>query len=197
VNADLNPNTAYVVSGVVLPAALAGSPALELCNTFAGWGEPDGHDYLLTYEHLVIWAREQGLVSSPAAAELRATRSPAADAILGRTRRLRTAAYRALTGEATDAHWATIAREAEEAAGAARLVRHDDRVAWVLPEAPALPLHATARVIADLLVDPPRIGRCPGHGCGWLFVNPRGTRRWCSMAVCGNRSKVARHARRH
>jgi predicted RNA-binding Zn ribbon-like protein len=35
---------------------------------------------------------------------------------------------------------------------------------------------------------------CPGAGCGWLFYDPRGRRRWCVMAVCGNRAKAARHA---
>ncbi|HET7305552.1 MAG TPA: CGNR zinc finger domain-containing protein [Segeticoccus sp.] len=38
---------------------------------------------------------------------------------------------------------------------------------------------------------------CPGDDCGWLFLNPGGRRRWCSMSPCGNRAKVAAHARRH
>ncbi len=38
-----------------------------------------------------------------------------------------------------------------------------------------------------------RIGACPA--CGWLFldVTRGGRRRWCSMATCGNRTKVKRH----
>jgi predicted RNA-binding Zn ribbon-like protein len=32
--------------------------------------------------------------------------------------------------------------------------------------------------------------------CGWVFADPSGRRRWCSMAWCGNRSKVRRHAAR-
>jgi predicted RNA-binding Zn ribbon-like protein len=35
---------------------------------------------------------------------------------------------------------------------------------------------------------------CPS--CGWLFLDPRGRRRWCSMATCGNRAKVRAHAAR-
>ncbi|MGE5829869.1 MAG: CGNR zinc finger domain-containing protein [Micromonosporaceae bacterium] len=38
---------------------------------------------------------------------------------------------------------------------------------------------------------------CPGEICGWLFADPRGRRRWCSMAWCGNRAKARRYARRH
>jgi predicted RNA-binding Zn ribbon-like protein len=36
---------------------------------------------------------------------------------------------------------------------------------------------------------------CPGPGCAGRFVDdsPAGRRRWCSMAVCGNRSKAATH----
>jgi predicted RNA-binding Zn ribbon-like protein len=36
---------------------------------------------------------------------------------------------------------------------------------------------------------------CPGPGCGGRFLDesPAGRRRWCSMAVCGNRHKAATH----
>jgi len=43
--------------------------------------------------------------------------------------------------------------------------------------------------------DPNRIGRCAGPTCVLLFldVSKSGRRRWCDMAVCGNRAKVAAH----
>lgn len=178
----------------MLPVALAGQPALELCNTFAGWDGPDGREYLADYEHLVVWAGDRGLIDRDAVRQLRA--ASGGDAVLARARRLRHALYRVLTGAATDAEWATIAREAQGAWQAARLTHSGGRARWTLPSTPELPLRAVAMAGAELLADPPRVGRCPGHDCGWLFVNPRGTRRWCSMAVCGNRAKVARHARR-
>jgi predicted RNA-binding Zn ribbon-like protein len=55
-----------------------------------------------------------------------------------------------------------------------------------------------ARAAGTLLSSPElaKVGRCPGHGCGWLFADPRGRRRWCVMAVCGNREKARRHARK-
>src|SRR5438094_835516 len=40
------------------------------------------------------------------------------------------------------------------------------------------------------------VDACPSHDCGWLFTNPTGRRRWCSMALCGNRAKARRHAHR-
>ena len=33
-----------------------------------------------------------------------------------------------------------------------------------------------------------------GDDCGWLFLDPRGRRRWYRMRSCGNRAKVAAHA---
>jgi predicted RNA-binding Zn ribbon-like protein len=43
-----------------------------------------------------------------------------------------------------------------------------------------------------------RLKRCPGSGCDWLFVDAtrNGSRTWCSMADCGNRSKVTRYRTR-
>jgi len=40
-----------------------------------------------------------------------------------------------------------------------------------------------------------RLRICPGPGCGGRFADdsPAGRRRWCSMAVCGNRNKAATH----
>jgi len=42
-------------------------------------------------------------------------------------------------------------------------------------------------------VDFTHVKACEGHACTLLFVDKtrRRARRWCSMAVCGNRAKVA------
>lgn len=50
-----------------------------------------------------------------------------------------------------------------------------------------LPLYAVAQRAADLLADPRRltVRVCPGKGCGWLFLDAGGRRRWCNMGVCG------------
>ncbi|MER5932342.1 CGNR zinc finger domain-containing protein [Streptomyces sp. NPDC002054] len=46
-----------------------------------------------------------------------------------------------------------------------------------------------------LTAAPDRIRRCAGEGCVLHFhdVSRNGTRRWCSMAACGNRAKASRH----
>jgi hypothetical protein len=58
---------------------------------------------------------------------------------------------------------------------------------------------AVAIAVESLLTSPAigDVGVCAGPGCGWLFLDPRHRRRWCSMAVCGNRAKARRHNRRH
>jgi len=193
-------NVNYVASGVLLPLPLAGDVALELCNTYAGWGESEGRDYLAGYTHLVTWARERGLLDARPAAELPelAQRDPrGADRALARAKRLRTAFYAVATGEADDAAREVVAREVERAAATARVEWHAESARFSLPVALELPVLAAAREIGRFITQPPRVGRCPGRGCGWLFTGGRGRRRWCSMAVCGNRAKVRRHAQRN
>jgi predicted RNA-binding Zn ribbon-like protein len=48
-----------------------------------------------------------------------------------------------------------------------------------------------ARLVSD--EDFTNVKACEGHACSLLFLDktPRRARRWCSMAICGNRAKVA------
>jgi predicted RNA-binding Zn ribbon-like protein len=62
-------------------------------------------------------------------------------------------------------------------------------------------LAAIARSAAEILVEgsAARVRVCANPGCGLFFSDVSRTRqrRWCSMARCGNRHKVAAFARRH
>ncbi|WP_406117337.1 CGNR zinc finger domain-containing protein [Streptomyces virginiae] len=44
-----------------------------------------------------------------------------------------------------------------------------------------------------------RIRKCANPPCPLHFLDTsrKGQRRWCSMAVCGNRAKARRHRTRH
>jgi predicted RNA-binding Zn ribbon-like protein len=68
---------------------------------------------------------------------------------------------------------------------------------WHSPESLLLPL---ARSLADLVCveDFTHVKACEGLACTLLFVDrTRGhVRRWCSMAICGNRAKQSAHRRR-
>jgi predicted RNA-binding Zn ribbon-like protein len=58
-----------------------------------------------------------------------------------------------------------------------------------------------ARSAADLLVsdEADRVRECAAPSCSWLFLDRSRNhrRKWCDMAVCGNRAKARRHYRRH
>lgn len=188
----------------MLPAAVAGHPALELVNTFAGWDGAHASDYLVSYDHLAVLAGDQGLVPRDEVAALR--RAAAADpdeakASLERARLVRGVVRAALVERADGAALSALAEAARPAAATATLVA-GPRPSWrVLGSGPGdldRPAEAFAWAAA-LLVTGPEVGRvraCPGLGCGWTFLDVSGRRRWCSMAWCGNRSKVRAHAER-
>ena len=68
------------------------------------------------------------------------------------------------------------------------------------PAIPATVMAELALVCADLLVNHPheQVRKCENPVCTlWFHDNKRGPhRRWCSMAICGNRMKVAAHRAR-
>ncbi len=82
--------------------------------------------------------------------------------------------------------------EAADGGPALRRVRR-----WASPEEL---LHPVAEAAADLIcsVDFRLIRACEGHICTLLFLDRTKAhgRRWCSMAVCGNRAKAAAHRAR-
>ncbi|MFD0851862.1 CGNR zinc finger domain-containing protein, partial [Actinomadura adrarensis] len=62
-----------------------------------------------------------------------------------------------------------------------------------------LPAWLAAADYLKLLADTPaRIKKCGRSDCVLHFLDTtkNGTRRWCSMAICGNRAKAARHYQR-
>jgi predicted RNA-binding Zn ribbon-like protein len=68
---------------------------------------------------------------------------------------------------------------------------------WRSPESLLLPIgEALARFVCD--EDFINIRACEGHSCTLIFADHtrRRGRRWCSMAVCGNRAKQAAHRNR-
>ena len=197
-----------VVDGIAVPISIGGHPALDFCNTRAGWGSPQPKEYLKAHTHLCVWARENGLLSATATARLRraaATDPEAAQRVVDRAVALRDALYAVLTGAARPRDWSLLNDEVRLAVAASHLAPTDAGrpATWVLAPPRAvtveLPLLAVAHAAVDLLTSPAgvTVAACPGRGCGWLFTDPRQRRRWCSMAWCGNRSKVRRHAERH
>ena len=194
-----------IIEGVRLPATLGGHPALDFCNTRAGWNDGAGVEYLADYEHLVLWAGFVGLLEPERVASLRVSggrRKKQAASVLERALRLRTDLYGLLSdrGIATAGPTAALAEELRAATASLELERADTKFAWRLAASNDLdaPVLAAAWSAASLLTssDVAHVRACPGHGCGWVFLDRRGRRRWCSMAVCGNRDKARRFSAR-
>ena len=165
------------------PRALPDQPlALDLVNTeFL----PDGTlvDLLATAESTRAWLTAAGLDQA-------ASGNPATRAAL---RQARTAIRDALSGRGTAPLNGVLGHGRVRLSVRAGLVPlrtlDADDPAWQ-------PAVMAAANLLDLLEQAPdRIKHCENPACVlWFFDTTRnGTRRWCSMAVCGNRMKARRH----
>ncbi len=207
------PSHLELVQGVVLPKPVGAHPVLDFVNTRSDWTTrgPARTEWLTSYEAFLIWNSAVGLLS-PAAVfrliEQAGGRPTEAARRLTATLDFRIDLYDVLTGRAdeTDGPFEAVARVIERASGRRQFVRTETpstdalraegSATWELPEDLARPLDQLALLAAELLISPERthVRTCPG--CGWLFLDSRGRRRWCSMATCGNRAKVRAHAAR-
>ena len=178
-----------------MPWAVGGHPALEFCNTYAGWGGPrmPGSDWLRSYPALAVWAGHQDLADDQTVTRLlrQAQRDPVeAATVLDEARTLRANVYACLTNAGDRGAFESVARCAEAAAKVSTYICDADGLGrWVLPRGAGLrlPVYAAARSAAELLGDPRRftVRACPSPRCGWLFIDHGGRRRWCSVATCG------------
>lgn len=190
--------SSHLVEGIALPDAVAGHPALEFCNTRAGWGSAEPKEYLVSWRALLLWTLDARLLGPDDVSRLLVVPSRSGEAELHRATRLRDAVYRAALNGATSQDWALVTRETAGARSRSTLrPTRGGPAAWVVrTDLPFAAVDAIAGTVEDLLTSPTAgsVGVCPGEGCGWLFVDPRHRRRWCSMAVCGNRAKARRFA---
>jgi SARP family transcriptional regulator, regulator of embCAB operon len=195
-----------------MPWKAAGHPALEFCNTYAGWRcAGQGSEWLRSYDALAVWAGYVDMADAATVTRLieRAARQPTeAAAVLNDARLLRSHLYACLTERDNGADkgsdldkssspekgiaqsYAVVARFAEAAARVSEFGRDEDGLGrWRLGTRAGLrlPLYAAARSAADLLADPRQftVRQCPGHDCGWLFLDQSGMRQFCSMGLCG------------
>ncbi len=192
---------------------LGGALCLDFTNTAVWRMRPGPDETLVTYDDLLRWAAHAGAIAEPTATTLqrRAAAAPgAAGQTLERAKALREALYRVIlagiAGVSPDpASLETFNRELQAAMSRAGIhptpagLRWD----WSSPTETidlARPLWPVVRSAADLLTGSSleRVKRCPGEGCGWLFLDTsrNGSRRWCEMSSCGNRARVRAFAAR-
>ncbi len=189
------------------PFAFVGDAlCLDLLNTVV-----QGRDLLGNFADYARWLAEGGGLSAAEAsgAVARWGEGPAGVEVLVHAKELREslrAAVQAVRhGEPMPAGLLTtlnalLARSparAELVVGAEGRVSKRHRLHVVSPADLLAPVAESA---ADLLAnaDPALIRRCASPACSLVFLDTSKNhrRRWCSMAVCGNRAKVAAHRAR-
>ena len=182
--------------------------AVEFANTGRNEG---GRSNFWAWSQLVHYLQSNSIVSPERAEELLdlpKADSSSANALLQRAKELciaiREAFYarvhnKRLSRESVN----TINRVLRITEGHDELVLRDEswRLEFVAAESGSdWLLAAIARSAAEILSEPPPGGLrlCLNPNCGLFFydASPTHRRRWCSMAVCGNRQKVAAFARR-
>ncbi len=204
-----------VMDGYMDPAAsprpaadlplVADELSFDFANSVADRGGPKHADYLNEGGDIVLWAYHAKLIN----AEERdaALARVGADAMLA-SRLLEDA--HALRDTIHEIGVALARRDAPAAAelsalaaiharclGRARLSPTAEGFGWSWDPAES-PVEAVLGPIALSAVtlltrrDLTRVKRCEGEHCGWLMVDSTRNRRrrWCEMAVCGNRAKL-------
>ena len=198
------------------PAAIfvGDAPGLDFLNSVATPVDTP-IDWLADGEGLLGWLAQAQLVPADVLQTIRARARPAElDRIAGQARQLREWSRGFVDGHKGQR---LVLRDLDELEPLNRLLegdarfsrivlRHDSRPAsieleemrpWRSPEALLLPI---GEMMARLVVteDFTYVKACERPACTLLFADhTRGrARRWCSMAICGNRAKQAAHRQR-
>lgn len=184
---------------------ISGDTMLDLINTVE-WrlGGPTREEDLTTYDLVLTWCRESGLLTDDehAALEALAAEHPQT----GERERqvvvqVREAAYAALF-EHDDQAAQRLAALHRESLRRAHLV--SDGARWVWQDRELGLRSPRDRIVLGLTVllareDLDRLHQCGDDTCGWVFLDtsPRRNRRWCVAADCGDRNRARAYYARH
>jgi predicted RNA-binding Zn ribbon-like protein len=190
------------------PAFFVGEhPALDFLNTIATpWDAPV--EWLAGGNDLIDWLQQAKLIEAADTARIRESGTAALDEVTQQAREFRDwlrefvtrhmgkpPRARAEISPLNDVLAQDNSFQQVEAVGGRRLLRRVYR--W---ESPTELLQPIASAAADLIChqDFRLIRSCAGSVCTLLFLDrtKAHARRWCSMAVCGNRAKAAAHRAR-
>jgi predicted RNA-binding Zn ribbon-like protein len=193
---------------------IADAPGLDFLNSIATpVDEPV--DWISDGEGLLSWLEQAGMVPAATLAALRTQFTAAEiDTVAAQARALREW-FRGFVGKRKGKTLASAALR--ELAPLNELLGRDDRYGeiaasgaggvsafeyrlvrrWKTAESLLMPIaEALAKLVCEQ--DFMLVKACEGPRCTLLFADhTRGhARRWCSMAICGNRAKVAAHRKR-
>jgi predicted RNA-binding Zn ribbon-like protein len=201
-------STASEVSSPTRFGFIGGDPSIDFVNTVDDRLAESPSDRLTSYDDLLDWSEQAGIVRSEVLTSLReaaSEREQDAERVLRRARSFRERLYRILTATAAGSPPDTkdldaVTTLARKAAARTRLDRREDGFAWILDEAKGYeldwPLWELARAAVSLLTSGSlkHIRQCADETCGWMFIDRsrNHSRRWCDMSSCGNRAKARR-----
>jgi predicted RNA-binding Zn ribbon-like protein len=192
---------------------IGNDPILDLLNTVPVLGGRPV-DLLGSFADVTRWLEESGLMTAEEARELRRLKYSAAEgaAALNKVKSLREA-LRALVlgleerGTISKAVLATVNEILRstpiscEIAWHAQKRRFDARWRSHKDDISSMAMAPLARGVVQLLSerDSSLLKKCENPVCVLHFydTSKNHSRRWCSMDVCGNRIKAAKHYRRH
>lgn len=188
-----------------VPNLLGGDLALDFANTLSGRETPWHWERLVSNAALADWAFHVGQISAESL-DAKRTAADAKDPPPAQIFVLREAIHRVARliadhqvpkGEDLESIKRFAIRGMEIGA---LTTLPDGRMDWRVPveaEAFAGLLGRVALSALDLLrrEDLSRMRWCAGPDCGFVFYDrtKNASRRWCDMAVCGNRAKAKRH----
>lgn len=185
---------------------IGGHSCLDLVNTRGGPTKDRDLDRLTGYDAALAWGLAAGLVTPGEAEELDQVSTAQQRSALMRLRRFRDTLYTVLSGlveqrRPDPAGWKAVQDTLRKAHGKAILWPDGPRLQWLVPVKGAGPdtLRLRAALAAQNLITGEEITRIRScERCSWLYIDrSRGKpRRWCSMAICGNRAKAERHYQR-
>jgi predicted RNA-binding Zn ribbon-like protein len=184
---------------------VAGHPALDLVNTLDWRFRDSGAEELLgSYEDLLRFAEQSGVLSQRQARALRKADGAAAARALQQARDLRESLAQLI--------YAMLENLEPPVEALLKLDRHlhvaqshralhwspkGIRSVWPSENDASLPVWLLAESTAALLTSESAdsIRECANAECRWLFLDlsRNHTRRWCDMKICGNRTKARRH----
>ena len=187
-----------------------GNLCLDFANTVSHRKQPEQkHDHLTSYDELVFFAQDSGVISPQVAREILKLsgmkpkdRAAAFDVAIN----LREAVYQVFAAVARSRaprkrDIKLIEEMASQAMTHRRLVPGGGKYRWEWKcdksESLSYVLWPIAASAAELLTSDrvTQVRECEAKTCAWLFLDQtrNHSRRWCDMSACGNREKARRH----
>ena len=187
----------------------AGDLSLDFANTKNWHASASPEEFLKTYNDLLAWGEQAGLVSPEAVRwlnQLAVERPEESGSAYDLAIQLREAIYRIFSNRyasepISPMDLAIVNSVVRDAMAHRQLIISQDSIHWEWVagiDDTNLILWPVAYAAAQLLTSDKitRVRECEDdRGCGYLFIDQtkNHSRRWCSMDSCGNRAKARRH----